>query len=177
MARHTAQQYGLPLLTEVARLLLAERELTINALRADIQAVNAYQRGVLEKQLSEEARFESFVADRSFDNLAYVCEYASILSDLLKKQELNEYVNSLRKSDSLIFFIRPCKELMVNDGIREEVKWDDVVRIDGHVKFMLEMWKLRYFQINTPCMQERVRMVEATMSLFASNVQRQDVSK
>ena len=164
MARYTAQQYGLPLLTEVARLLLAEKELTLETLRSDIQAVNAYQRGILAKQLSEEDGKEHFVSDRSFDNLAYACEHTTILSELLKKQEINNYIESLRKPDNLIFFIRPCTELLFNDGIREKVKWDDVIKIDSHVKFMLEMWKLRYFQINTPCMQERIRMVEAVMS-------------
>ena len=48
----------------------------INSLRSDIQAVNSYQRGVLEKQISEESGREHFVSDRSFDNLAYAAMHA-----------------------------------------------------------------------------------------------------
>lgn len=167
MARYTAQQHGLPLLTEVARLLLAEKELTISSLRADIQAVNAYQRGVLEKQLSEEAAKQHFVSDRSFDNLAYAAMHATVLRQMLRDPGMDRYVESLRSKDAVIFFIRPSPAILNNDGTRETVEWDDLVRIDAIVKFMLEMWGLRYFQINTPSMQERIRFVDAVLGLVA----------
>jgi hypothetical protein len=58
----------------------------------------------------------------------------------------------------------------LNDGVRENVVWDDIIRIDSHIKFMLEMWGLRYFQISTPIMQERIRNVEAVISLVGSKM-------
>ena len=164
MARYTAQQHGLPLINEVARLLLAEKETTIDSLRSDVQAVNSYQRGVLEKQISEESGKEHFVSDRSFDNLAYAAMHATVLRQMLK--DLEKYVDTLRGRDVAIFFIRPSPTLVANDGIREKVDWDELVRIDAIVKFMLEMWGLRYFQINTSSMQERIRLVDAVLGLM-----------
>jgi cytidylate kinase len=167
MARYAAHQYGLPLLTEVARLLLAEKELTLEALRSDMQVANAYQREILEKQFLEERGKEHFVSDRSFDNLAYACSHATVLRQMLKDPCLDEYVAKLRSKDVAVFFIRPAMSVMNNDGVREKVEWEELIRIDAMVKFMLEMWGLRYFQINTPSMQERIRLVDAVLSLMA----------
>lgn len=170
MARYTAQQHGLPLLTEVARLLLAEKELTLEALRSDIQTVNAYQRGILEKQLAEESDKEHFVSDRSFDNLAYASQHSTVLRQMMKDPGLDGYLEKLRLKDVVIFFIRPSLQIMNNDGVREKVDWEELLRIDAMVKFMLEMWGLRYFQINTSSMQERIRLVDAVLSLMAREV-------
>jgi hypothetical protein len=166
MARYTAQQYGLPLLTEVARLLLAEKELTLDTLRADVQAVNAYQRAIFARQLEEEASKEHFVSDRSFDNLAYAAMHATVLRQMLRDPNMERYVETLRSKDAVIFFIRPSRTIMNNDGIRERVEWCDLVQIDAMVKFMLEMWGLRYFQINTSSMQERTKFVDAVLGLM-----------
>lgn len=166
MARYTAQQYGLSLLTEVARLLLAEKEWSLKTIRSDIQIVNTYQRGVLEKQLAEESKKSHFVSDRSFDNLAYAAMHATVLRQMIRDQSLENYVETLRDKNVAIFFIRPSKALISNDGIREEVEWDDLIRIDAIIKFMLEMWGLKYIQINTPSMQERIRIVDAVLSLM-----------
>jgi len=167
MARYTAHQYGLPLLTEVARLLLAEKELTLETLRSDIQAVNAYQRGILEKQLAEEEGKAHFVSDRSFDNLAYASQHATVLRQMLRDPNLEKYLDRLRSKDVAVFFIRPAASIMNNDGIREKVDWEARIRIAAMVKFMLEMWGIRYFQINTPSMQERIRFVDAVLSLMS----------
>jgi hypothetical protein len=43
--------------------------------------------------------------------------------------------------------------------------WDEVVRIDGMVKFMLEMFAVPYIPLESLSMQERVRTVERVLSL------------
>jgi cytidylate kinase len=166
MARYTSQQYGLSLITEVARLLLAEKELTLRSLRSDIQVVNAYQRGIMERQLTAESNLDHFVSDRSFDNLAYAAMHATVLKQMIENQSLENYIKTLRENDVAIFFIRPSKHLLVNDGVRETVEWDDLIRIDAMIKFMLEMWGLRHFQIDTPSMQERMRAVDSVVGLM-----------
>ena len=165
MARYAANQYGLPLINEVARLLLAEKELTLSSLRSDVQLVNSYQREVLEKQISEESEKQNFVSDRSFDNLAYAAMHATVLHQIIR-DSVDDYIETLRDKNVVIFFIRPSRSIMDNDGVRENVEWDELIRIDAMIKFMLEMWGLRYFQINTPSMQERIRIVEAVMGLM-----------
>jgi hypothetical protein len=66
-----------------------------------------------------------------------------------------------------MFYVRPNRSIMSNDGVRESVEWDELVRVDGMIKFMLEMWGLRYFSIWPPSMQERARLVDSVMGLLS----------
>ena len=57
------------------------------------------------------------------------------------------------------------RELLADDGVRERLVWEEVVRIDGMVKFMLEMFAVPYIPLESLSMQERVRTVERVLSL------------
>jgi hypothetical protein len=116
------------------------------------------------RQMEVEKGRDSFVSDRSFDNLAYAAQHSRVLRDVLETREAKAYVEGLRSRDAVIFFVRPVRSTMRNDGVREQVEWDGLQQIDGMVKFMLEMWGLRYFQISTGSMQERARFVDAIIS-------------
>jgi hypothetical protein len=59
-----------------------------------------------------------------------------------------------------VFFVRPHKDLLREDGVRASVTWESVLRIDGMIKWALEAHKIPYLPIDTPLMQERVRTVE-----------------
>lgn len=176
MARYVADAYRIPLLTEVARSMLAERELSMETLRSDLEVVDSFQKGIFFRQVQVERDRDSFVSDRSFDNLAYAAQHARVLRGVLETSEARAYVERLRKKDVVIFFVRPVKSTMQDDGIREQVVWDELNRIDGMVKFMLEMWGLRYFQISTGSMQERARFVDAVISCHAPSVKRRQPS-
>lgn len=164
MARYVAKKYKIDLLTEVARSILAERELSMDTLRHDLEVVDAFQRDIFMRQVQAEEGKDSFVSDRSFDNLAYAAQHARVLRSVLETSEARAYVDRLREKDVVIFFVRPVRSTMKDDGVREEVVWDELNRIDGMVKFMLEMWGLKYFQISTGSMQERARFVDAVIS-------------
>lgn len=164
MARFTSERYGIPLLPEVARLVLAERELSMETLRSNLDTVDAFQKEIFLRQVREEAGKESFVSDRSFDNLSYAANHSRVMKELFESEELKGYVETLQSPKVVIFFVRPVKSIMREDGIRERADWDELLRIDGMVKMMLEMWGLRYFQISTGSMQERARLVDAVMS-------------
>lgn len=164
MARYVADKYKIPLLTEVARSMLAERELSMETLRSDLEVVDSFQKGIFFRQVQVERDRDSFVSDRSFDNLAYAAQHSRVLRGVLETREARSYVEDLRKKDVIIFFVRPVKSTMQDDGIREQVVWDELNRIDGMVKFMLEMWGLSYYQISTGGMQERARLVDAVIS-------------
>lgn len=163
LARFVADRYKLPFLNEVARTILAEKELSIDALRTNLDVVNTYQSSVFKRQLAEEAKEKNFVSDRSFDCLAYAAQHSEVLSDIMNHHELQIYIDSLRGPDSLIFFVRPSKETMKQDGVRETLKWEQVISIDAMIKFMVEMWKIPYIQINTASMQERSRLIEGVL--------------
>jgi nicotinamide riboside kinase len=163
LARYTSNKKKLPLLTEVARTILAEKELQVDALRADLNVVNEYQKEVFFRQLAEEKKHKDFVSDRSFDCLAYTAQHSTILSEMLQTNELKNYIDSLTDLDVKIFFVRPSKATLKSDGVRENLIWDGVTTIDAMCKFMLEMFNLPYIQINTDSMQERVRIIESSL--------------
>jgi predicted ATPase len=166
LARYASEKYNVPLIPEVARAILSEKELQLDTLRYDMKLVDEYQSAIFYRQLEEEAKHDEFVSDRSFDCLAYAAQHTRILPNLLNSSELSDYIAKLSDPDSFIFFVRPSKATLKADGVRENLTWDGVVAIDAMVKFLLEMWQLRYFQINIDNMQERTRFIDSILSLY-----------
>jgi cytidylate kinase len=164
MARYVSKQTGLPLLPEVARMVLAERELSMETLRSDLDVVDSFQEEIFRRQVQVERDAHiNFVSDRSFDNLAYAAQHARVLHKIVKSRTFTTYMEGLRTTDVVLFYIRPVRATLRNDGIREQIDWDELIRIDGAIKFMLEMWGLPYYMINTASMQERARLVDMVL--------------
>jgi predicted ATPase len=167
LARYVSNKYSLPMLTEAARMVLSERELQIDTLRYDMDVVDSYQKAVYCRQLDEEAKMDNFVADRCvIDNLAYSATHSRIFRDLFDTSDLLANVEILRKPDSVIFFVRPSEATLHQDGVRERINWDGVVTIDAQIKLLFEIYNIRYFQIDTESMQERVKIIESVLSLI-----------
>ncbi|RMH44825.1 MAG: hypothetical protein D6689_01535 [Deltaproteobacteria bacterium] len=159
LCRYVSHRYRLPMITEVARLILAEQETNLDALRTDMDLVAAYQRRVFERQMQVERQHDgSFVSDRAFDNLAYAAEHTTILAELLGDPRFDEYMEWV--AGGVVFFLRPHASLLRDDGVRAGVSWDEVVRIDGMVKLLLEQYRIKYLPVESVSMQERVRAVE-----------------
>jgi cytidylate kinase len=164
-ARYVSEQYKIPMITEVARMVLSEKELQLDTLRYDMNAVDDYQLTVFYRQMMEESKHKSFVSDRSFDCLAYAAQHTRILPSCLADGGLAHYLAALRAADVFIFFVRPSKATLKADGVREAINWDAIIAIDAMVKFMLEMWGLRYYAIPMDNMQERIRLIDNILSL------------
>lgn len=163
MARYVAKHWNLPLITEVARAVLSEMEASLAALRTDIELVAEYQSKIFERQiLAENQAGPHFVSDRAFDNLAYAAEHSLIAASLFGGHEFTEYAQHVAKGT--VFFLRPHRALLREDGVRETPVWDGVVRIDGMVKLLLEMNRIPYLPIEGSSMQERVRVVEFVLN-------------
>jgi hypothetical protein len=159
MTRHVSEKYQLPMVTEVARGVLAELEISLSRMRTDIDTVNHYQKRVFERQVeTERLQKGSFVSDRAFDNLAYAAEHSTIVADMMGTQEFRDYMAWVKSGK--VFYLRPHQSLMAEDGVRERLDWEGVLRIDGMVKLLLEQYRISYMPITTPSMQERVRLVE-----------------
>lgn len=163
LARYVSEQYGLPMITEVARAVLSEKELHLDSLRYDMKLVDDYQRSIFFRQLEEESKYDKFVSDRSFDCLAYAAQHSRVLPELIRRPELQKYIDSLR--GQFVFFVRPCQATLTADGVRESLTWDGVVAIDAMIKFMLSMWNLPHFQINMDNMQERTQLIDSVLAL------------
>jgi hypothetical protein len=131
-----------------------------------MERVGDYQRRVFERQIAiERMQDKGFVSDRAFDNLAYAAEHAMVLGDIMAEDsgiEVRSYMEWV--CNGLVFFVRPHRSLLKEDGVRAGVDWDSVVRIDGMVKLLLEQFRIRYLPIDTPSMQERIRAVEFVLS-------------
>lgn len=169
LSRYISTKYGLKLINEVARTVLAEKELNLESLRANIDVVNDFQKSVFLRQIEEENKYDNFVSDRSFDNLAYAIAHSTIFHEIIDTKELKDYIVKLKQKEVVIFFIRPNKATMKDDGVRETVDWDGVIAIDSMVKVLLEMFDLKYINVNTGSMQERVRLIDSVISLTRQN--------
>jgi hypothetical protein len=168
ICKYISEKYNLPMITEVARQVLSEHEWSIDSLRFDLQKVNQYQKEVFYRQLEEEKKYEgrSFVSDRGFDFLCYTIQHATISPEILVSNEWKNYIESLKKDDVLILFVRPHKSLIKSDGVRESINWEGMIAIDAMTKMLLQMFGLKYFQIDCVSMQERTNLVDNIIDLF-----------
>ncbi len=117
LARWIRDRYGIPMIAEVARGVLAEMEERLDSLRADVDLVNRYQAQVFVRQIEAEARVGgSFVSDRAFCNLAYAAHHSTILAQVFRDQRLRAYMESVR--EGIVFFLRPHQALVQADGVR-----------------------------------------------------------
>jgi nicotinamide riboside kinase len=163
LCRWVSRRYGLPMITEVARAVLAEMETDLDALRTDMDQVAEYQERVFARQVAVEKSHEGrFVSDRAFDNLAYVAEHTTNAAAMMNDQRFRDYMEWV--SDGVVFFLRPHQSLLKSDGVRAGVSWESVLRIDGMVKLMLEQHRIKYLPIESVSMQERVRVVEFVLA-------------
>jgi nicotinamide riboside kinase len=159
LCRYVSRRYGLPMISEVARAVLAEMETSLDALRTDMELVAEYQERVFARQVAVEQQHEGrFVSDRAFDNVAYVAEHTTNAAAMMNDPRFRDYMRWV--SEGVVFFLRPHPTLLKEDGVRAAVTWDSVLRIDGMVKLMLEQHQISYLPIESVSMQERVRAVE-----------------
>jgi nicotinamide riboside kinase len=164
LARWVHERYGIPMIAEVARGVLAEMEAQLESLRADIDLVNRYQAKVFIRQIESERKVQGpFVSDRAFCNLAYAAHHSTILAEVFRDQRLAEYMTTVR--EGMVFFLRPHRELVRADGVRAGLEWEEVVRMDGIVKCLLEMFDVPYIPVESLSMQERVRLVDRVIQL------------
>jgi nicotinamide riboside kinase len=162
LARYTANKYKLEFLPETARVILAENDFRIDALRADVDMTNRYQKLVFDRQIKEEKRASSsWVSDRSLIDVAsYSLQYSTIAYSLLTSQEWMDYVSEMQKVKPIVFFIRPNKSMLSNDGIRETVSYEKVIAIDATIKTLLQLCNIQYHQIHTDSAQERTQIID-----------------
>ncbi len=159
MTRYVSRKYGLPMVTEIARGVLAELEASFDALRTDMDLVAEYQKRVFERQMQiERMQGSGFVSDRAFDNLAYAAEHAHCVGEMMAEDDFKQYMEWV--AQGIVFFVRPHRDLLKEDGTRAGVTWESVLRIDGMVKFMLEQSRIPYLPIESCSMQERTRAVD-----------------
>jgi len=145
---YVARKYGLPMLNEIARNVLADGRHTFNEIRSQGSSASAFQKAVFERQFQEEAKLKaSYVSDRSIDNLAYAVEHGRNFSELLHTIP-NEYITDLRTS--VVFVVRPQRSFRTaaaTDPFRLLSEWDSQVRIDAHTEMLFKLFDVPYVVI------------------------------
>jgi len=160
LARWISNRFDMPLVSEAVRPVLASREVDINVLRADLNQTEGFQHELIERQVKAEKRKEDAVYDRcTFDYIAYTAEHTCVSYGL--KTEMADAAARLK--GAVVFLLRPQPELMADDGVREKVVWESVIRIDAMIKLLFEMYDVNYIPISTANMAERARTVATVL--------------
>lgn len=166
LSKLVSERFGLRLLSETARTLLAETDSSLAIIRNDIGSVTRFQRAVFERQVLLERDVHSdFVSDRACDNLAYLCEHGESLHELAHSEACREYVEQVR--GGLVFFVRPLP-FVTADGTRppSDLQLSSVHRIDGMVKLLLELFGIPYFPVDGYSLKDRWTLVEGVVRLY-----------
>ena len=145
---YTARKYGLPMLNEIARNVLADGRHTFNEIRAEGSSASAFQKAVFERQFREEAKLAApYVSDRSIDNLAYAVEHGRNFAELLRTIPA-DYITQLRAS--VVFVVRPQRSFRTaaaTDPFRLLSEWDGQVRIDAHTEMLFKLFEVPFMVI------------------------------
>jgi predicted ATPase len=165
LAKHIARKYDLQLITEAARQVLAEEEATLDKIRTDQDRANRFQKTIFLKQLAKEIQAnDNFVSDRAFDFMAYAAEHSTCAA-AIHAQAWKSYLDKLRDPRALIFFVRPHKHLRHHDGVRTDLSWAAICRIDGMIQYILEAGRLRYYPVAEKSLRNRLRLCENVINL------------
>lgn len=169
LARHVAKKFDLPMLSEVARGVLAELETTLDRVHVDIDLCDEFQGTIFHRQIEQESEQErGFVSDRAFDNVAYAAMFSRISHELTSNEDFAAYMEQLRRPGRIVFYVRPHKRLLRADGVRTDLDWQSVCRLDGAIMLLLEAYGVPYFTVADYSMRDRVRLVDGIIRLAAN---------
>lgn len=162
MARRVSQDYQIPMVDEVARLVLSvHRVNSFDGIRADSQRSGDFQAEVFRRQLDEEAaRKPPYVADRTICNLAYARSHARNFAELWESVP-KQYLDDLRQS--VVFLVRPQKALRSSASLdqgRLLSEWEGQIRIDETIGTMFKLWRVPYVTVDMLGAAERDEFVD-----------------
>lgn len=166
LAKRISEIYDTQLLPEYARIILQEWETDLKQIRKSINEVNEFQKETLIRQFKEEQeayKNGGFVAPRGIDTLAFLAKHGTLLRDKSFEDLVLDYGEWV-KDNSIVFLVRPHKELLVDDNIRD-LNYEESLEITGMVQFMLEYFDIPYYIINTINMKEREDFVTKILDL------------
>jgi hypothetical protein len=176
LATHIASKFHLPVLPSAARTVFDELyKATFKdwiTLMKDQQAYKEYQGFVLARQIDmENAAGGNFVTDRAFDNLIYTAMYGIDAHETFWSERFSDYLKKLvqptKDFKPVLFFVRPsmeCNDAALADGKRSEfLVWEDVLRFDGALDFLMSITKVPHIPISTPRLRERKALIDAVV--------------
>lgn len=164
LARWVSKTYKMTMLGEVARTELARRESSLDRMRLDVDEISDYQRAVFLSQIEIEERTTlPYVSDRSFDNVAYLAAHGHGLADLLASVDMERYLARVRSG--VVFYVQPHGGTVTGDDARPQgdTHLASQHQIDGAVRTLLELWRIRYVPIPAASPKDRQLIVSAVL--------------
>lgn len=166
LAKYITERYSINQIKEVARNILGKYGNNLKEIRADLDTCSSFQKDIIEEQVERERMTEEpFISDRGIDILAYFAMHTNSTKDILDKDYIKEYIKSYRDNDVITVFARPNEELIENDGVRGDLSKENIYRIDGMIKFLLESSNINYIVLNSKHLNERARTLESVLNL------------
>lgn len=163
---HIYERYNINKIHETAREIIQKYGGSLKDIRCDLELSKRFQRDIIEQQIEKEKRTDNpFIADRGLDIIAYFCEHTLDTSEILSKDYVREYLNKYKDDESVVFFIRPEKCLIEDDGVREDLSPEDIYKMDGIIKYILESYNINYITLRTKNLNERIRAVQTVLEL------------
>jgi len=165
IVNHIAEEYDINRINEVAREVLRDYNMGLNEIRGDLQTCKKFQRTVLKRQIEKEKNTEEpFISDRGIDIFSYIAMYTHDLQNILKEEWTQDYIKSYHENNTVVIFVRPVPELIQEDGVRVDLTMENINRIDGMIKFILERYDIDYHSLETKHLGERVRFVRGILN-------------
>lgn len=161
LATWVADAYKVPMIPEVARTIMREWGSSLDRIRMNPATADRFQVMIFNRQLMAEDGFERFVSDRACDHLAYAAEHSRVAAAIIHDPRMTHYMR--RMAESIVFFIRPHRDLIVADGVRAALDWESVVRIDAMAKFILKIFDVPYIELASRDMHDRIQTVAAVL--------------
>lgn len=166
LLEYISERYNINKLTEVTREVMARYGYDLKEIRSNMDKVECFQRDIMEEQIEREKMTdEPFISDRGFDFLSYTGMYTLSTKEFLNRDYTQEYLESYKDEDSIVIFVRPVKETIKDDGIRDNLNWDNVLQIDAMIKYILESNNIDYITLKSKYLNERIRTIETVMKL------------
>ena len=176
-----SKAYGLKMIPEIARTVLAEREITtkeqLAKLRSDTELLYIIQREIIERQYKEESLLgRDFSACRGIDSVAFLIEFCQPkhVLDFTVSPLFRDYVTWLRKDDVVTFLVKPEKSLLSQDALRDS-DWDLSLKIYGCVSTLLRTNGISYHLISDPNMSERQNNISNIISSLGAKKEVEEV--
>lgn len=169
-----SKEYKLKAIPEIARTVLAEREITtkeeLQRLRSDTDLLYLIQKEIIERQYQTEVQLgRDFSACRGIDSVSFIIEFCQPkhVLDFMVSPLFRDYVTWLRKDDVITFLVKPDKSLLSQDALRDS-DWDLSLKLYGIVSTLLRTNGISYHLISDPNMSERQNNISNIISSLAA---------
>ena len=173
MTRYVSRRYGLPMITEVARAVLAELETALDALRTDMDLGRRVPAARVRAPGAGRELHDGTASSPTAPSTTSPTPPSTRSCSPTMHQRPTSYkrlhgVGGARASSSSC---ARTSDLLKEDGVRAGVTWESVLRIDGMIKLMLEQRRIPYLPIESVAMQERARAVDFVLKRTAGLAQ------